>query len=69
MKEWQKVFETDNPHRAEIVKYVLESTGIGSIILNKKDSSYNNFGFYQVMVSNEDVLKSIKLIENDVSFE
>ena len=69
MKKWQKVFETENLHRAEIVKDILNDSGITSIILNKKDSSYNNFGLYHVMVSNENVLDSIQLIENEVSFE
>ncbi|MEQ8925683.1 MAG: DUF2007 domain-containing protein [Fulvivirga sp.] len=69
MAKWQKVFSTEMSYRAEIVKDVLEDFGIQSVILNKKDSSYNNFGALEVHVLPEDVLRSKQIIQNDIDFK
>jgi len=68
MKGWQKVFDTEHNYRAEIVKSVLEDHGMNPVVINKKDSSYNNFGAHEVHVSSEDVLEALKIIENDINF-
>lgn len=68
MARWQKVFSTEESYRAEIVKSVLEGTGINAVVLKKKDSSLNNFGLFEVLVLPEDVIKALKIIQNDISF-
>lgn len=69
MNKWQKVFETDSPSRVELVKAVLEEEGMNPIVINKRDSSYNNFGYYEIHVSPDHVIKAIKKISDEVSFE
>ena len=69
MKGWQKVFDTDQSYHAEIVKSVLEENNIIPVIINKRDSSLNNFGQFEVHVASEDVLKALQIIKNDISFK
>lgn len=69
MKGWQKIYVTEQAYRADIVKAVLEDHGMNPVIINKKDSSYNNFGNHEVHVSSEDVLQALKIIENDIDFK
>lgn len=69
MGTWQKVYETDNAIRAEMVKDILITKNIQALIINKKDSSYNVFGHFEVVVQNEDVLASIKIISDEIIFE
>ena len=69
MKGWQKVFSTDHAYQASIVKAVLEDHDIITVIIDKKDSSYNNFGSYEVHASTDDVLSALKIIENDITFK
>ncbi|MBL6449833.1 DUF2007 domain-containing protein [Fulvivirga sp. 29W222] len=69
MKGWQKVFETDQSYHAEIVKDVLEEVNITPVLINKRDSSLNNFGQYEVHVASEDVLRALQIIKNDIDFK
>ncbi|MBD3630568.1 MULTISPECIES: putative signal transducing protein [Cyclobacterium] len=68
MGKWHKVFETDSPIRAEIVKGVLEEKGIAAVILNKKDPVYRIHGNIEVMVFTEDAVKAINIIDHEISF-
>ncbi len=69
MKTWQKVFETENNIRANMVSDLLKEKGLYPIIVNKKDSSLNNFGQLEILVSPEDVLHALKLINEDLNLE
>ncbi len=66
--KWQKVFTSDLPYRAEIVKAVLEENDLSPVLINKKDTLYQ-IGHYEVHVVQEDVLKAIKIIKDDICFE
>ncbi|EKB50141.1 putative signal transducing protein [Cecembia lonarensis] len=68
MKNWQKVYENSSPVRAEIVKGVLEDNGIQAVILNKKESVYQIFGNYEVMVPVNDALRAVNIVKNEISF-
>ncbi|ASZ10284.1 DUF2007 domain-containing protein [Chitinophaga pendula] len=39
-KDWVKVFESNQPFRAEVVKGLLLEHGINAVLVNKQDSSY-----------------------------
>ena len=67
MGNWKKVFDSDRMHEAEIVKGVLIENDIQAVIVNKKDSYYR-FGNYDVMVETDDVLKAIKIIQDEIQF-
>ena len=69
MSSWQKVFSHEELHKAELVKLVLENHHLSPVIVNRKDSSYNNFGFYEVHVSPDHVLRAIKIIKDDIDFK
>jgi len=66
MKDWEKIYITGQPHRAEIVLAVLEDHGIEAHLIDKRDSSYL-FGDVEVYVRPADVEKSRQLItENEL---
>jgi len=67
--EWQKVFSTDQLHRAEIVKSILNDHHMNAVLINKKDSSYHNFGDIEVHVTSDYTQRALHIIENDVNFE
>ncbi|MGB3468953.1 MAG: DUF2007 domain-containing protein [Cyclobacteriaceae bacterium] len=68
MSNWQKIFSNELLYRAEIVKAVLEENDIGAVILNKKDTNYH-LGTHDVLVSQDDILKAIKIIKEEINFE
>ncbi len=68
MSQWQTIYKTEKAYQAEIVKGILHERGINSVIINKQDSSYH-FGFYEVNVERDQVLKAIQIIENDINFK
>lgn len=68
MDSWIKVFEDKNQIRAEIVKGVLEESGIPAVVMNKKETVYNVFGTYEVLVPQGDALAAMQLIQNEITF-
>lgn len=68
MGSWKKVYSSPQVYKAEIVKAVLEENEIAAVVLSKKDSLYQ-LGNYEVHVSQEDVLKAVKVIHDDIHFE
>lgn len=69
MGNWQTVYKSTHQHQADIVKDVLSNSGIQAIVMNKKDSSYNNWGFFEVNVVPDDVLRAMKIIEVEIKFD
>lgn len=68
MGNWQKVYSSTMQHQAEIVLGVLQDRGLHPIVVNKRDRLYNNFGDYEVLVSPDEVLQALKIIEDDIVF-
>ncbi len=52
---WVKVYTTENPVTAEIIKQGLIENDIAAVIMNKKDSSYQTFGIIEVLVNQKDL--------------
>ena len=61
--KWVQVFKTRTTYRAEIVKQLLKLNDIKCVSVNKIDSSYNNFGYNEVLVVEKNYLKVQKLIQ------
>ncbi|RAJ01577.1 putative signal transducing protein [Chitinophaga skermanii] len=40
-KDWIKVYETNTPFQAEIIKGMLLDNGIEAVLVNKQDSNFN----------------------------
>ena len=58
------IFSTTLQHEAHIIKDQLESEGISALILNQRDSMYNNFGCIEVYVLEPDVEKAKSIVKN-----
>lgn len=54
MENQKLVFKTTQEHLAHLIKGLLESQGIRTLMLNQKDSSYMMFGEIELYVSNEE---------------
>ena len=61
--KWVQVYKTRTTYRAEIVKQLLKLNDIKCVSVNKIDSSYNNFGYNEVLVVEKNYLKAEKLIQ------
>ena len=68
MKNWTKVFEDQNQIRVEIVKGVLEDKGVVAFVLNKKETVYQVFGTYEVLVPTDQTLYALQLIQHEITF-
>jgi hypothetical protein len=61
---WVKVYTTENPVTAEIIKQGLIENDIAAVIMNKKDSSYQTFGVIEVLVNKKDAEFAIAYIDS-----
>ena len=61
-KDWTLVYTVDKSYRAELVLELLKENEIIGVIINKKDSAYNNFGEFEVYVNSNDSEKSRTLL-------
>lgn len=68
MENWSKVFESTMQVRAEIVKGVLEEHQIQAVVLNKKETIYQIFGNYEVLVQQKDLIMANNLVQNEITF-
>ena len=66
MAKWNKIYSTPEFYKADIVRVALEEREIAAIIIDKADSSYNNFGEREVYVEQENTIKAIKIIKDEV---
>ena len=58
------IFSTDQPYQAELAKQILEENRITPVVMNKRDSSYNTFGEFEVYVARKDVVRGKHLLKN-----
>ena len=63
----QVVYRTHEDHLARLIVMKLEEEGIKVFYINKKDSSYNNFGQIELYVQRDDVIRAKYII--DMSYE
>lgn len=68
MDNWQKVYDDNSEHRASIVKAILEDNDLNPVLVNKKDTSYQ-FGSFEVHVAPDNVMKALKIIQDDIDFK
>lgn len=68
MKNWAKVFEDQNQIRVELVRGILEDKGLTAFIINKKESVYQVFGTYELMVPSDQTLSALQLIQHEIRF-
>lgn len=68
MADWQKVYQNSIQHKVSIVKAVLDDHNLNPVIVNKKDSSYQ-LGYFEVHVAPDNVMKALKIIEEEIDFK
>lgn len=59
------VYKTTQMYLANIMKLKLEEESIQVYIINKRDSSYNDFGQIELYVHQDDVLRAKYIIEKE----
>jgi Putative prokaryotic signal transducing protein len=70
MKNWQKIYySTSDAFKIALLKSMLESQGINSVIINKRDTAYNNFGEQELYVNKLDLVAALKIIAHEIRFE
>lgn len=62
-KEWIKVYETTETHKAMLVQSILEDYGIDSVLMNKMDSTNIMMGEISVLVSEDRAADAIIVID------
>ena len=67
--KWVSLFKTKNRIEAYQILSLLESKEIMCIPLDKIDSSYNNFGYFEVLVSEKNYLKAKSLLTENKKSE
>ena len=61
------VFSTPESHLAYLMEQKLKEEGVYVVMMNKQDSSYNNFGEIQLWVQATDVVRAKYIL--DKSYE
>jgi len=69
MTNWQCVFSDEQGHKAQVVRSILEESGLNPVLLSKKDSSYNNFGSFEIYISPDQLLKAIRIINDKLDIK
>ena len=63
MKKWVKVYTTQKVYNAKMATHLLDKKSITNVLINKMDSSYNNFGYYEVLVYEKNYIDASKTID------
>ena len=64
-KNWVKIYTSTNPIKTEMIKQMLKSNNIISVIISHQDSSYNMFGTIDLYVHENDKLSALELINKE----
>ena len=63
-ESWELIYTTPVPYKAEIMRSLLDEENIDSVIINKQDSSYLNFGEIELYVKQAEVLQAKHIIDH-----
>lgn len=61
-KNWIKIYTSESTYKAAIVSSVLKDHSIDVVELNKKDSSYLNFGEVELYIHPKNFDEAIEII-------
>ena len=61
-KDWVIAYETKQEYLAEIGSTVLSDNDIESVIINKKDSTYNSFGDIEIYVNRDNLIRAKQIL-------
>lgn len=60
---WKNIYSTSEEYLITIAKDQLNNCGMGSVVINHKDTAYVFFGEYELYVKEEDVAQATKILE------
>lgn len=63
-KGWTEVYTTSLEHQAAIAKDILQNDSIPTVVMNQKDSAYQSFGEFTVLVAEENKAKALEILKN-----
>ncbi len=63
-KDWKLAYIYDAEYKAELAKEKLLEQNIPSVIMNKRDTSYQSFGDVELYVKEENVDKAKDILNN-----
>lgn len=61
-KNWVKIYTSTNNYKTALVTTLLKDHAIDVVELNKKDSSYQNFGEIELYIHPKDFDEAIEII-------
>lgn len=61
-QDWKLVYTVDESYKSEIVQELLKENNIIGVVMNKKDTTYNSFGEFEIYVTNIDAEEARKLL-------
>ncbi len=61
-KGWEKVYFTGDEVTASIARDLLTESGINSVIMNHKDSTYLSFGDVELYVEEKDMKEALTIL-------
>jgi len=62
-KDWVIAYESKQEYLAEIARTVLSDNDIESVIINKKDSTYNSFGDIEIYVNRDNLIRAKQILQ------
>ena len=62
-KDWVIAYESKKEYLAEIARTVLTDNDIESVIINKKDSTYNSFGDIEIYVNRDNLIRAKQILQ------
>ncbi|MCF6333519.1 MAG: DUF2007 domain-containing protein [Draconibacterium sp.] len=62
-KGWKEVFMTAHEYKASMAKDMLENAEIKAVVLNQRDSAYQAFGEFSVLVAQCDETKAVEILK------
>jgi hypothetical protein len=69
-ENWEVIYSTPLPHRAELAKALLLEHDISAVVINKQSSSYPTIGWgkSEVHVLSQDAILAKVILENEATF-
>lgn len=61
--DYRLIFSTSEAHLIELYKMKLDDSQIFNVVINKRDSAYNNFGEIELYVKFDDVIRAKHILE------
>ena len=68
-KGWEKIYFSGDQFQVFIARDLLAENGINAVIMNQKDSSYLTFGDVELYVEEQDVKKSLEILDQLIQGE